>query len=239
MKSSILATSILLSSVALAAPLSEEKLARRGLYTDNWAGAVLTGSEIDAVTGTFVVPSVNVPDGGDSTQLYCASAWVGIDGFSSQAILQTGVNFCTQNGQISNIAWYEWAPASMVYWDSNSISINTGDTISATVYATSPTGGTATITNQSNGQSVSYTFSDQSPSLTGTSAEWIMEDAAINGGYFDFPDFGSDFTFYGAMAVTSNGPVDTTGSTIVDIRQNNDVLTSSSASGGVVVVSYQ
>jgi hypothetical protein len=239
MKFSTLASSILLSGIALAAPLSEKNLTRRDEYNPTWAGAVLTGSEIHAVTGTFVVPSITVPDSGDSTQLYCISAWVGIDGYgsASQSILQTGVRICIQNGQITNTPWFEWYPASEMDWASG-ITINTGDSISATVSATSSTGGTATITNNSNGQSVSSTFIDQSPGLIGASAEWIVEDSSTNGGLVNFANFGSDFTFTGAMALSSNGPVDTTGSTIVDIEENNNVITSSTASGGQVVISY-
>ncbi|KUL84874.1 hypothetical protein ZTR_08220 [Talaromyces verruculosus] len=279
MKFSTLAGSILLSSVALAAPLSEENLARRegnrvarrarhhkqthtnqrvdaGLdagtdlaatdsetfaevYSSNWAGAVLIGSGYTSVTGSFVVPSVTVPNGGDSTQQYCAAAWVGIDGDTcGTAILQTGVNICIQNGHITNTAWYEWFPAAQEYWDSG-ISINTGDTVTATVTADGLTGGTATVTNESNGQSVSYTFSGQTASLCETNAEWIMEDLSGGGGLLNFADFGRDFTITGATALSNGATVDTTGSTIMDIYQNNQVLTSTTASGSTVVISYQ
>lgn len=275
MKFSTLAGSILLSGVALAAPLSEENLARREanrvarsarphkqthpnhrvgvtkeltttdsetfaeVYSSNWAGAVLIGSGYTSVTGSFVVPSVTVPAGGDSSQQYCAAAWVGIDGDTcGSAILQTGVNICIQNGQITNTAWYEWFPAAQEYWDSG-ISINTGDTVTATITADSLTGGTATVTNESNGQSVSYSFSGQTASLCETNAEWIMEDLSGGGGLLNFADFGSDFTFTGATAVSNGATVDTTGATIMDISQNNQVLTSTTASGSTVVISYQ
>ncbi|EED15907.1 aspergillopepsin-2 precursor, putative [Talaromyces stipitatus ATCC 10500] len=271
MKFSTAVGSLLLSSVALAAPLSEENLARREsnrvarrarshkqthtnqridtidaikdlevasaassaeVYSSNWAGAVLIGSGYTSVTGSFVVPSVSVPSGGDSTQQYCAAAWVGIDGDTcGTAILQTGVNICIQNGQITNTAWYEWFPAAQEYWDSG-ITINTGDTVTATVTADGLTGGTATVTNESNGQSVSYTFS-------GTNAEWIMEDLSGGGGLLNFADFGSDFTISGATAISNGNTVDTTGATIMDISQNNQILTSTTASGSNVVISYQ
>jgi hypothetical protein len=279
MKFSILAGCILLSSVALAAPLAEENLARRAanrvarrarphkqthtnqrigavdagqdlatavsgtfaeVYSSNWAGAVLIGSGYTSVTGTFVVPSVTDPDGGNSTQQYCAAAWVGIDGDTcATAILQTGVNICIQRGQITNTAWYEWFPAAQEYWDSG-ITINTGDTVTATVTADSLSGGTATVTNESNGQSVSYTFSGQTANLCETNAEWIMEDlSGGGGGLLNFADFGSDFTFTGATALSNDNTIDTSGATIIDIIQNNDVLTSSSASGSTVAISYQ
>lgn len=277
MKFSTFAGSLLLSSFALAAPLSEENLTRREenrvarrahghkkqthtnqrieagndlattannetfaeVYSSNWAGAVLIGTGYNAVTGTFVVPSISVPAGGDSSQQYCAAAWVGIDGDTcGSAILQTGVNICIQNGQITNTAWYEWFPAAQEYWSSG-ITINTGDTITATVTTNSLTGGTATVTNKSNGQSVSYTFSGQTDSLCETNAEWIMEDLSGGSGLLNFADFGSDFTISGAAALSNGALVDTTGATIMDIYQNKEVLTSTTASGTNVIISYK
>jgi Peptidase A4 family len=269
MKFSTIAGSLLLSSAALAVPLSEENLARREsnrvarraraqrqshvnhrvetagadilaeTYSSNWAGAVLVGSGYTSVTGSFVVPSVSVPSGGSSSEQYCAAAWVGIDGDTcGTAILQTGVNVCIENGEITNTAWYEWYPAAQEYW-STGISISTGDTITATVTASSTSGGTATVTNESSGESVSYTFSGQTSELCETNAEWIMEDLSSGGGLLGFADFGSDFTFTGASAVDSGSTVDTTGATIMDIEQDGTVLTSSSASGSTVTISYQ
>ena len=49
-------------------------------YSSNWAGAVIVGSKITQVQGTFTVPTVKEPTGGSASQQYGASAWVGIDG---------------------------------------------------------------------------------------------------------------------------------------------------------------
>ncbi|QKX54248.1 uncharacterized protein TRUGW13939_01333 [Talaromyces rugulosus] len=266
MKVSAVAGSLLLSGAAMAVPLSEANLARREAnredrashmnmriekpnsqksaftadesYSTNWAGAVLIGDGYTTVSGTFVVPSVSVPSGGDDSTQYCAAAWVGIDGDTcSSAILQTGVNICIQNGEITNTAWYEWIPAAQSYWTTG-ITINTGDTITASVTADSTTSGTATVTNESSGESVSFDFTDQPSTLCQTNAEWIMEDLTGGGGLLPFANFGSDFAFSGASAVTGGNTVDTTGATIMDISQNNVVLTSTTASGGDVAVSY-
>lgn len=52
-----------------------------------------------------------------------------------------------------------------------------GDSIKATVIATSKTSGTATIENLSTGDSVTHTFSNEASlgSLCETNAEWIVE----------------------------------------------------------------
>lgn len=49
-------------------------------YSSNWAGAVIVGTEITEVTGTFTIPTVKEPSGGSSNTEYGAAAWVGIDG---------------------------------------------------------------------------------------------------------------------------------------------------------------
>lgn len=42
---------------------------------------------------------------------YAASAWVGIDGDTADnSILQTGVDFYAEGGEVGFDAWYEWYP---------------------------------------------------------------------------------------------------------------------------------
>lgn len=45
-----------------------------------WAGAVLEGQNLTKVIGSFIVPDIKIPEGGDDDTSYVASAWVGIDG---------------------------------------------------------------------------------------------------------------------------------------------------------------
>ena len=52
------------------------------------------------MTGTFVVPTPQVPSGGSGA--YYASAWVGIDGDTcGNAILQTGLDFNVDGSSVS------------------------------------------------------------------------------------------------------------------------------------------
>lgn len=75
-------------------------------YSSNWAGAVLIGTGYTSVTGTIVVPTPSTPSGGSSNTEYAASAWVGIDGDTcSTAILQTGVDFYVEGGEVAFDAW--------------------------------------------------------------------------------------------------------------------------------------
>lgn len=119
-------------------------------------------------------------------------------------------------------------------YDFSGFAISAGDTIKMTVTASSKTGGTAVIQNQTTGKSVSHTFTSQSGSLCETNAEWIVEDFSSNGGLVPFADFDS-VTFTGASATTSSGSVGVSGATILDIKQSNSVLTSCSTSGSSTV----
>lgn len=209
-------------------------------YSSNWAGAVLIGSGYTTVSGEFTVPSVSAPSGAGgfgSGGESCASAWVGIDGDTCEtAILQTGVDFCYEGGQASYSAWYEWYPD--YAYDFSGISISEGDSIKVTVEASSESTGSATVENLTNGQSVTHRFSGSTQGdLCETNAEWIVEDFESNGSLVSFADFGT-VTFTNAEATSNGRTVGPSGATIMDIRQNGQVLTEASASGNSVTVSY-
>nr|GAT54283.1 predicted protein [Mycena chlorophos] len=185
-------------------------------YSQNWAGASFESAKntYKAVTGSFVVPTPSAPKGGSGS--YAASAWVGIDGDTCETgILQTGVDFTVDNGKVS----YD------------------GDTINVTVVAASTTSGTATITNESTGVTVSKSLKS-SAKLCFENAEWIVEDFEEGDSLVKFADFGS-VTFTNAVAtLQSGGTTGPTGAVLIDIEQSNKVLTSTSTTSDSVTVSY-
>ncbi|KAH8690098.1 putative aspergillopepsin-2 precursor [Talaromyces proteolyticus] len=212
-------------------------------YSSNWAGAVLTappsGTTFTSVTAQFTVPTPKLPSG--ATADSSASAWVGIDGDTySAAILQTGVDFNVDtSGTVSYDAWYEWYPD--YAYDFSGININSGDVIKVTVTSSSSSAGSCVIENLTSGQQVSQDLSAPSSSsnLGGQNAEWIVEDFDSNGSQVPFANFGT-VQFTGASAGVSDGStVGTDGADVLDIQQNNVVLTSSSVpSSSEVDVSY-
>ncbi|KAJ9130922.1 Acid proteinase [Pleurostoma richardsiae] len=205
-------------------------------YSSNWAGAVLIGSGYKSVTGTFVVPTPKAPSGGNSGTQYAASAWVGIDGdTATNSILQTGVDFYVENGQVSYDAWYEWYPD--YAYTFSGFSISTGDTIRVTVTATTTSSGTALVENLTTGKKVTHSFSGQSRALQELNAEWIVEDFSEGNSLVPFANFGT-VTFTDSEATTSSSTVGPEGATIIDIKQNNKVLTSASVSGDDVTITY-
>ncbi|EKM56296.1 uncharacterized protein PHACADRAFT_207576 [Phanerochaete carnosa HHB-10118-sp] len=200
-------------------------------YSSNWAGA----GTYQSVTATFTVPTPQESSGSSDTE--SAGAWVGIDGDTcGSAILQTGVDFTVSGSSVSYYGWYEWYPDSAS--DFSGISFSSGDTVTLTVTATSTTSGTAVITNNSNGQTVSTDITSAS-ALCEQDAEWIVEDPGqgSDGSLAPFPNFGT-VTFTGASAGTSTGSVDASGAITFDIEQNGEVLTSTSISGSSITITY-
>lgn len=197
-------------------------------YSSNWAGAVLesppSGQTFNQVSGVFTVPTPSSPSGSSGSS--SASAWVGIDGDTyTNAILQTGIDFTVNSdGSVSYDAWYEWYPD--YAYDFSGLDISSGDVISLSVKSSSSSSGTVVIENQTTGKQVSKTLSapDSSSTLGGQNAEWIVEDFEENGSLVSFTDFGS-VTFSNAVAKTSSESLGTDGATIIEIRQNNKVLT--------------
>ncbi|RFU31375.1 hypothetical protein B7463_g4965, partial [Scytalidium lignicola] len=210
-------------------------------YSTNWSGAVLTsppsGQTFNGVSASFVVPTPRVPSGSSTRGSYAASAWVGIDGDTyTEAILQTGIDFTIDNGEVSYDAWYEWYPD--YAYDFN-LEVSSGDTVTVSVSSTSPTAGTAVITNESTGQRVSkaLTAPESSASLGGQNAEWIVEDFEEGGSLVSLVNFGS-VTFTGATASTASTTENASGADIIDIRTGNTVYTSVTDSGNSVTVTY-
>ncbi|KAF2084498.1 hypothetical protein K490DRAFT_49021 [Saccharata proteae CBS 121410] len=209
-------------------------------YSSNWAGAVYEeppSGTFTAVVGTFTVP---VPSSdGDSFGESAASAWVGIDGDTyGNAILQTGIDFVVDGGEVSYDAWYEWYPD--YAYDFSGIDISAGDVISLKVESSSSSRGTCIIENETTGTVVSksLTAPESDATLGGQNAEWIVEDFEENGSLVNFADFGT-VVFTGATAGLSTGKTITAGdASIIEIESDGQVLTDVSISGSTVTVVY-
>lgn len=160
----------------------------------NWAGYVKTGSGYTSSTATWTVPTLSTKYDGYS------SSWVGIDGFNDSYLIQTGTEADVVNGQTSYDAWWEVitpsdeAPEVLF----SSLSINPGDSITASVAKGSSGKWTMKLTDNTSGQSASHSSKFSGP---GDSAEWIQEDTDVNGYISAAPDWHS-VTFSG---ITVNG----------------------------------
>lgn len=156
---------------------------------------------------------------------------------TATSILQTGVSWTKSAASTTYSAWYEWYPHASI--DFTGITVSAGDSIQATVDATSLKAGTATIENLTTGKSVSHTFSSEADSLCEYNAEWIVEDFEEDDSLVTFANYGS-VEFTDAEATQDGSTVDTSGSSIIDMRAGllAGVESTCTASGTTVSCTY-
>jgi hypothetical protein len=158
--------------------------------TTNWSGYAVDGpaGSMNDVSGSWVVPAVTGPTGKKVKTQY-SSFWVGIDGDNSNTVEQIGTDSDWTNGEAVYYAWYEFYPAASR--NINSVSVQPGDVMTASVHWNSGNSFTVTLTNTSTNETFSQTGS---VNANRTSAEWIAE-APSGGGILPLADFGTvDFT---------------------------------------------
>jgi len=158
----------------------------------NWSGYAVTGTSFTKALGSWTVPSVNCA----ATPNTYSSFWVGLDGWTSSTVEQTGTDSDCNGTTPSYYAWYEFYPNPSFLI--SSVPVSPGNHISASVtYSGSEF--TITITNESTGKSASK--SSRVRRAQRTSAEWIAEAPCCTnaGGIlplsdFGIVDFGQDYT---------------------------------------------
>jgi Peptidase A4 family len=204
----------------LHAPMRFHRLRLDGtMESENWSGYAATGSSFTQAKGSWTVPTVNC----SVTPNTYGSFWVGLDGYSSSTVEQTGTDSDCDGASPSYYAWYEFYPNPSVFI--SNLAISPGDHMSAEV---SYSGGefTITITNESTGHS--FSKSSRVSGAQRSSAEWIAEAPCCTrrGGILPLSDFGlvslgEDYT--GVMGTndatdaSNSGPVSAFGSSVQEI----------------------
>jgi hypothetical protein len=142
----------------------------------NWSGVVVTGSGFTEVGATWTQPPASC---NSSNDLY--APWVGIDGYGSNSVEQTGVQSDCSSGGSSAVdsGWYEMYPANPVYYGNT---VRPGDSITAKV-TRSGTSYTLVLTDNSQGWSKTTT---KSYNGANASAEIILESPTAA-----YPNFGT------------------------------------------------
>lgn len=154
----------------------------------NWSGYAVTGSDVSDAKGSWKVPAIV---GACPSSNQYSSFWVGIDGYSSSTVEQTGTDSDCQNGSPTYYAWYEFYPKPSFII--SSLTITPGDIISADVQYSPATGKfTVTIMDTTTGQSFS---TSAKVSAQRSSAEWIAEAPSSGGTVLPLADFGT--AYYG------------------------------------------
>jgi hypothetical protein len=230
----VLLTSVPLSSLAGASAVPRITAGNGTNQSINWSGYAVTGSanSITAAQGSWVVPKVTC--GGIHSSY--GALWVGIDGFSSSTVEQTGTDSDCKLGKATYYAWSEFYPA-----PSRSITafpVRPGDVISASVtYAA----GIFTVTIQDMTAGTTFSIVGTVANAMRSSAEFIVEAPAIcllkcsvtKLSNFGTASFGSDNTGVSGIncGVAVNGvmaPLGSYGSAVQDItmvsRSNANVV---------------
>jgi hypothetical protein len=153
----------------------------------NWSGYAVLGSSFTSASGSWVVPAVNCS--GVRGDQYSAF-WVGLDGYSSSTVEQTGtLSDCVGRTAVYS-AWYEFYPQGLI--EIGSLPVKPGDIMFASVvYSTSTEKFTVTIKDETTGKSYSKSASVSGASRS--SAEWIAEAPCCTngGGILPLADFGT------------------------------------------------
>jgi Peptidase A4 family len=162
------------------------------LESENWSGYAVTGSDFTKAGGSWTIAEVNC----SATPNTYSAFWVGIDGYSSSTVEQTGTIAYCDGDRAVYYAWYEFYPAGSV--EISSVPVSPGNKISASV-TYSGEEFTTKITNESMGKSHSQTA--RVAGAKRSSAEWIAEAPCCTSSGDILPlsdfgtgDFGADYT---------------------------------------------
>jgi Peptidase A4 family len=150
----------------------------------NWSGYAVEGSSFTSAKGSWIIPTVNC----SKTPNTYSSFWVGIDGWTSSSVEQTGTDSDCDGSSPSYYAWYEFYPNPSFLI--SGVPVSPGNKMSAQVVY-SGTEFTITITNESTGKS--FSKSSRVRGAARSSAEWIAEAPCCTnaGGILPLSDFGT------------------------------------------------
>jgi hypothetical protein len=145
--------------------------------SSNWSGYATDSSTYTSVSSSWVEPSVSC-----SGTAY-SSFWVGLDGYNSNSVEQTGTESDCSGSSPVYYAWYEMYPAYPVNFSNT---VRPGDSISASVTAS---GSTFTLVVTDHTQGWSRTVRKTSSSAAKSSAEVIAEAPSSGSGVLPLADF--------------------------------------------------
>lgn len=163
----------------------------------NWAGYAVLASpgSVYSVNGSWTVPNVSPSKG--STYV---AFWVGIDGYNSNTVEQTGILVQSQSGKVSYSAWYEFYPSPPVYAPSSDV-VKPGDLIVAWVVYNSD----GTFTTVIKDLTENWIFISPATVVSNAqrnSAEWIVERPAIGGSLTKLANFGTVYYGYNYTSIS-------------------------------------
>jgi hypothetical protein len=197
---------------------------RNQVESENWSGYAVSGSDgaFNSVSSSWTEPTATCDDSGYEY----AAFWVGLDGYNSSSVEQTGTDSDCDAGTPDYYGWYEMYPADPVYFTNP---VEPGDSMSASVvFDSSSSIYTLTLTDSTQGWT--QTEQEQESGLSNSSAEVITEAPSSEFGPLPLADFGT-VNFSGS---TDNGSsMDAQNPTqIIMVGSSGDQLDSTSSMDG-------
>jgi Peptidase A4 family len=180
---------------------AEGRGGRTTVESTNWSGYAVTGANdaFSSVSASWTEPTATCTSSGHrgrgGSDEY-AAFWVGLDGYSSDSVEQTGTDSDCDGTTPDYYGWYEMYPAAPVYFTNT---VKPGDSISASVTFSGPE--TYTLVLHDATQNWTQTITKNESGLDRSSAEVITEAPSSDTGVLPLADFGTvDYT-----AATANG----------------------------------
>lgn len=151
--------------------------------SSNWSGYAATGSNgaFKSVTANWTEPTGKCSSGDTYS-----SFWVGLDGYSSDSVEQTGSEVDCSGRTPEYYSWYEMYPAYPVNFSNT---VKPGDSFTGTVTFSGTNTYTLTLTDHTQGWT--KTITKKQSGLARSSAEVITEAPSSSEGPLPLTDFGT------------------------------------------------
>jgi Peptidase A4 family len=162
-------------------PMTAVGRTRVAVLSTNWSGYAAHTKTYTKVSATWVEPTAHCPGGSQFS-----SFWVGLDGFNSGTVEQTGTEVDCRSGKPKYFGWYEMFPAFPVNYSNT---VHPGDHFFGSV--TFKGGGKFALTLKDATAGWSHTVTKSLSSAKRSSAEVIAEAPSSSGGVLPLADFGT------------------------------------------------
>jgi len=203
----------------------------RGRFTTaestNWSGYAVTGANgaYNSVSASWTEPTATCTS--RRSHQY-SSFWVGLDGYSSNSVEQTGTDADCSGRTAQYYGWYEMYPAYPVNFSNT---VRPGDSLSASVTFSGTE--TYTLVLKDSTQGWTQTITQNETGLARSSAEVITEAPSSNTGVLPLADFGTVTYSVSAANGTSLGTQNPTGIVMINNSgQDKDSTSAINGSGG-------
>lgn len=172
------------------------------------------------MSSSWTEPTATCNDGGTEY----AAFWVGLDGYNSHSVEQTGTDSDCNGGSPDYYGWYEMYPANPVYFTNP---VAPGDSMSASV---SVSGNSYKLTLTDSTRGWTQTENETGSGLANSSAEVITEAPSSSSGPLPLADFGT--INYSGSTVNGTSMGSQNPASITMVGSSGDQMDSTSAMDG-------